>query len=125
MIERRAIQQLVPFGFGVSGLENDPVGDVGGVVERDDAREPGVAHAEAEVIGLVPVVGRRREGERAHGREAAVRSSGHPDLCRLEVELLLQEPRAVEQVDDLVATEVAIVEGHERLAEPAAAANRR
>ena len=106
---------------GVAGLEHDPVGDVGLVVEALDVGEAGVGEAEAEGVAVVAVVGGRREGQGAHGGVAAVAAAVDADLPGAEAEAALGEAGDVEEVDDLVAAEVAVVEGLERPAEAVAA----
>ena len=109
---------------GVAGLEDDPVGDVGLVVEGLDVGEAGVGEAEAEGVGVVAVVGGGGEGEGAHGGVAAVAAAEDADLRGGEAEVALGPAGDVEQVDDLVAAEVAVVEGVEGLAEAVGAAHR-
>jgi hypothetical protein len=45
--QRRAVEQLLALDLRIAGLEDDPIGDVRGVVKGDDAREAGVADPEA------------------------------------------------------------------------------
>ena len=77
------------------------------------------------LLVFTAVIGMRRKSERAHGRVAAVGPARDADLRGFETELLFQETRRVEQVDDLVTTQVPVIQRHEVLAEARAAAHRR
>ncbi len=106
----------------IAALEHDPVGDVGRVKERDDVGEAGLGEAKAERVEVGVVV---RVGQRAHGRVAAVAAPVHADPLVADREPLRGPARDREEIEDLLAAQIAIVERLELLAEARRAADRR
>ncbi len=122
VVDGGAVAEFVGFGFGIAGFEDDPVGDVGGFEEGQDVGEAGGGDAEAEGVGFVAIVGMRGKGEGAHGCVAAVASAEDADLVGFVAVLGFEEAGGVEDVDDFVAAEVAVVERGEFCAKAAGAA---
>ena len=111
MVEGRAILEAIFVGVGIASEEDEPVGDIAGAVKMHQVADAGVAEAKAEVVGVVAVVGVGRKGQGAHGGVAAVAGAVNPDLPGAIALVGLQPACGVEEVDDVVAAEVAVVEG--------------